>query len=173
MDFEGSGSKSTNVKFGDTVFNGTADLDADITLNQYDFALYYGLPFVRTASLGKFNIDLGINVRLVDFEAKVSGIDQSSGLSASEDQSLSIPVPMLYLAFQLMPTDWLALEVEGRGLALGDNSLYSIIGRLRYSFAGPVFAAVGYRSDMVDIDEDDVEVDVDFSGPFLELGIKF
>ena len=172
MEFEGSGSKSATVQFGDIAFDGTADLDAEITMNQYDIALYYGLPFVQTASAGVFNIDVGVNVRLVDLKAKVKGVEESTGFTEEEEQSLSIPVPMLYLAVQLMPTDWLAIEIEGRGLAVGDNSLYSLIGRVRYNFAGPVFAAVGYRTDMLDIDEEDVEIDADFNGPFFELGFK-
>ncbi len=172
MKFEGTGSKSATVNFGGTEFSANADLDAEITLNQYDLALYYGLPFVQTASLGKFNVDVGLNVRLVDLKARLSG-EVSGGGTAEEEQSLSIPVPMLYLAFQIMPTDWLAFEVEGRGIAIGDNNLYSLIGRVRYSFAGPMFVAAGYRTDMVDVDEEDVVVDADFKGPFLELGFKF
>ena len=37
----------------------------------------------------------------------------------------------------------------------------------------PLFVAAGYRYDKVDIDEDGVEVDVDFSGIFAEAGFAF
>jgi outer membrane protein len=171
MKFEGSGSKSTPLNYGGVTFDANVKLDAEITLNQYDVALYYGLPFVRTASVGKFNIDVGINARFLDLKGRVTGL--SGGLSVTEEESLAVPIPMLYLAFQLMPTDALALEFEGRGIAIGDNSLYSLIGRVRYNFAGPAFVAAGYRHDMVDIDEDDVVLDADFKGPFAELGFKF
>jgi outer membrane protein len=171
MQFEGSGRKSTTLNFGGITFDVNAKLDAEITLNQFDVALYYGLPFVRTASVGKFNIDVGINARFLDLKGKVTGL--SGGLTVTEEESLAVPVPMLYFAFQLMPSDALAIEFEGRGIAIGDDSLYSLIGRVRYNFAGPAFIAAGYRYDRVDIDEDDVVLDADFEGPFAELGFKF
>jgi outer membrane protein len=174
ISFEGNGAKNETFNFGGTEFQIDADLEAEINLNQVDVALYYGLPFIRTASAGKFNIDIGLNVRFVDLDTRVSGtVAGAGGGTAEEEQSLQLPIPMAYVAFQIMPTDWLAIEVEGRGLAIGDNSLYSVTGRVRYNFAGPVFAAVGYRSDMIDVDEDDIIIDADFAGPFLELGLKF
>jgi outer membrane protein len=174
MEFEGTGSKSVDFTFGDQTFSADADIDSNVTLNQYDLALYWGIPFLRTASAGIFNIDLGINARMVDFSAEVTGASASiPGESIHEEESLSLVVPMVYMAFQIMPTDRLAIEGEVRGIAIGGNSLYSFIGRLRVHPYGPLFVAGGYRIDSLDVDEDDVEVDVDFSGPFLELGLKF
>ena len=173
MEYSGSGSKALSFNFGGTTFAADADLDAKLTMNQYDFTLYYGLPFVKTGSAGKFNIDLGLNARVVDLEATVSGREETTGLNAEESQSLTVVVPMVYIAMQIMPVDWLALEAEGRGIAIGDNHLLSVIGRVKYHFAGPAFAAAGYRLDNLEIDEDDLVVDLDFKGPFIELGIKF
>jgi hypothetical protein len=80
---------------------------------------------------------------------------------------------MLYVGVQFMPIDSLAIEAEGRGIALGDNKLYSLVGRVRYHFAGPVFVAGGYRFDKLELDEEDVVADIEFKGPFVELGLKF
>jgi hypothetical protein len=44
---------------------------------------------------------------------------------------------------------------------------------MRYQFSGPVFAAGGYRYDKLEIDEDNVIVDAEFSGPLIEVGINF
>ncbi len=173
MDFEGTGSKGVAVNFGDRTFAANADLNTKLTVNQYDFAIYYGLPFVKTASAGKFNIDLGLNARLVDLEAKINGREQGTGLNAEESASLTAVVPMVYVAMQIMPIEWLSIEAEGRGIAVGDNHLISVIGRVKYNFAGPAFAAAGYRLDNLEIDTDDVVLDADFKGPFLELGLRF
>lgn len=82
-------------------------------------------------------------------------------------------MPTLYLAAQFQPIERFALEVEGRGLALGDSKVYSLIGRVRVKVIGPTFVAGGYRYDAVDVDESDVRVDAQFQGPFFEAGVKF
>ncbi len=88
-------------------------------------------------------------------------------------RSVTVPVPMLYLGIQFMPTDQFSIEAEGRGVSIGDNQLFSLLGRARYQWKGPLFVSCGYRYDKVDVDEDDVVADVDFSGPFVEVGLSF
>ena len=101
------------------------------------------------------------------------GRDINTGTTAEVNKSVTAPVPMLYLAVQFMPIEALAFEAEGRGISVGDNKLYSLIGRVRYNFVGPLFVAGGYRYDKLEIDEEDVVADVEFQGPFLEMGLKF
>ena len=115
------------------------------------------------------NIEVGINVRIYDFEGK---IDQAAtGLSESE--SFTAPIPMVYLAAQLRPLEKLAIEAEARGVIIGDDKVYSLIGRLKFKAFGPLFLAAGYRLDKIDIEEDDFTLDVDFSGLFAEAGFVF
>ena len=44
MEFEGSGRKSVDFRFGDEVFNADARIDSKLTLNQYDLAIFWGIP---------------------------------------------------------------------------------------------------------------------------------
>ena len=174
MEFEGAGTKATSFKFGDFEFDAAATLESKLTANQYDVGFYYGLPFVNTGTLGRLNIDVGLNVRFVDLKARIRGSDANNpGTVVEESKSITAPIPMLYLGVQFMPVEALAIEAEGRGIAVGDNKLYSLTGRVRYNFAGPVFLAGGYRYDKLEIDEDDVVSDIEFQGPFVELGLKF
>jgi outer membrane protein len=166
-EFEGTGEKNTQFVFGDETFQANVPFVSKLTFNQYDVALYYGLPFVSTATLKKLNIDIGINVRIIDLEAEV----RQGAISEQEDAI--VPLPQLYLGVQLTPVDWLAIEAEGRGLTIGGDSVYSLIGRIRFKVAGPLFVAGGYRYDRIDVDEDDIEVDFAIKGPFAEVGLKF
>lgn len=173
LEFEGTGSKSVQVKYGDIEFAADADLDTTLTMNQYDIALYWGIPALKRATNGIFNIDLGLNVRIIDFEAIVSGEEALTSTIVEESVSATIPLPMLYLAFQIEPIDEIAIEVESRLISIAGNKLYSIIGRIKYNFAGPVFVAAGYRIDKLEIDEEDIQAEIDFNGPFVELGLIF
>lgn len=168
-EFDGDGMKSVDFTFGDQDFTRDEPFYSKLTYNQYDVGLYYGLPFINTATLGKLNVDVGLNLRFIDMEAKLE--QETTGVS--EKQDVSIVIPQLYVGVQLETVDWLTIEAEGRALSISDNNLYSLIGRVRFKVFGPAFVAAGYRQDVVDIDEDDIEVDFTIQGPFLEAGLKF
>lgn len=170
MEFDGTGSKAVNFKFGDVLnFQANVPFYSKLTLDHYDIGFYYGIPAIEALSAETVNIDVGLNIRIYDFEAQIR--QDTTGLEESED--FTLPVPMVYLALQIKPVDKLAIEAEARGISYSGNQLYSLIGRVKYNFFGPVFAAAGYRYDKLKIDEEDVEVDIDFSGPFIEAGFKF
>ena len=169
--FEGTGDKSVAFNYGDVTFNANAQLNSKITMDQYDIGLYFGLPFIKTGTVGKLNADIGLNLRIIDLETSITGM--SGAITVTERQSITVPVPMLYLGIQFMPTDQFSIEAEGRGVSIGDNQLFSLLGRARYQWKGPLFVSCGYRYDKVDVDEDDVVADVDFSGPFVEVGLSF
>jgi hypothetical protein len=80
---------------------------------------------------------------------------------------------MVFLAAQLRPIERLSLEAEGRGISYSGNEVYSLIGRIKFKIAGPLFAAGGYRYDKLKIDEQDVLADIEIGGPFLEAGFSF
>lgn len=168
-EFEAIGRKAVDFRFGDQVFAADEDYYSKFKINQYDVALFYGLPFIRTATLNKLNIDVGINVRIFDLEAQI----RQDATGITEKESITVPLPQLYLGAQLAPVKWLAIEAEGRGITIGGDSVYSLIGRLRLNAFGPVFVAGGYRYDTIDVDEDDWKVDFTIQGPFVEIGFKF
>jgi outer membrane protein len=167
MEFEGTGSKSASFTFGDRTFTGATDFTSSLQLDHYDIALYYGLPFVKTATLNKLNIDAGLNVRFIDMKAEVK-----QG-AIQESKSLTVPLPMIYVGAQFKPIDKLSLEAELRGIALGSNHFYDLIGRVKYKVIGPAFIAAGYRYEDIKIDKSDVKASLTFSGPFAEAGVEF
>ena len=169
MSFDGIGRKSADFKFGDINFNRNTDFYSEVTLDHYDVALYYGIPFVSTASAGLLNIDVGLNLRVIDFSTKI----RQDAFSLEESESFTLPVPMVFVGAQVTPIDRLSIEGEARILSYGGNSLYSLIGRVKFKVFAGLFAAGGYRYDGIVIDEESVDVDISFSGPFLEAGYQF
>jgi outer membrane protein len=169
MEFDGTGRKNVDFNFGDETFQADVDFFSEIILDHYDVALYYGIPGLETATADLLNVEVGINIRIYDFEGK---IDQAA-TGFTESESFTAPVPMVYLAAQLRPLEKLAIEAEARGLIIGDDKGYSLIGRLKWKFLKPFFIAGGYRLDKIDIEEDDFTLDIDFSGLFAEAGVVF
>jgi len=163
MEYEGDGNGT--FKFGNAIVTGP--FKSKTTLDHLDVALYYGIPLLETATLDTLNIDIGINVRIYDLKVQM----QAAGVDEQED--LTLPLPMVFLAVQFRPLDWLAFEAEGRGISYKSDKAYSLIGRVRWNVLGPLFLTGGYRYDKVDVDEEDVIVNADFSGPFAEIGFGF
>jgi len=166
MEFEGN--LSEEFKFdNDDAFS--VNSDTKLTINQYDAALFYGVPFLGMATLGRVGVDFGLNLRVIELEAEMT--DSISHETRTE--SLTVPVPLLFVAAQLNLIGGVALEAEVRGLDVGYARIISAIGRVKYNTMGPLFVAVGYRHEEVAVDEDDFDVDITFAGPFAEVGFSF
>jgi len=165
MKFEGTAEQG--FEFNDVAFSASAD--TELTFNRCDLGFYYGVPFLGLASLGKFHVDAGLNLRIVQLDAKMT--EAATGLSQNE--SLTVPVPMLYLAADLSPIDLLVIEAEIRALPVSDLEVISAIARLKVNIPGPFYVSGGYRHETVAVDQDDFDIDIKFSGPFAEVGFKF
>lgn len=166
MEFEGTGSKPIDFDFGGSPFDADVPFSSKTTINQYDLAIYYEVPLLETASLDTFNLEFGINVRRLEVDINIQ--QPASGYSEQVDETLY--VPMVYLGFQFRPIDQLAFEAEARGIGYSGSSYYDLIGRVKYKFAGPAFLSAGYRYEAIEIDEKDIVADLEFSGPFAEVG---
>ena len=168
IDFSATGRNDNSFKFGDVTFN-PGSFHSETKLNNLDVGLYYGIPLLKSATLDTINIDVGVNVRIYDYDVKIR--QDSSGLSASDSGTL--PVPMVFLAVQLRPFKRLSFEAEGRGVTYSGNDVYSLIGRVKVGLVGPLFVAGGYRYEKTKLDEHDISADLEISGPFLETGFSF
>ncbi len=168
MEFSATGQKTAGFKFGDVVFN-PGPFDSETILNNLDIGLYYGLPFIETATAGTLALDLGVNLRVYDYDVSIR--QASSGLNESDDGT--VPIPMVYLAARFKPIERLTVEAEARGISYSGNDVYSLIGRIKIQIVGPLFAAGGYRYEKAKVDEADVLADIEISGPFLEAGFAF
>lgn len=165
--FDGIGQKDISFNFGGKTFQKDVSFNSEVQLDHYDIALYYGIPGLKTLTLGILNVELGLNARIIDFFAKVEQ------LTISASKRATIPVPMVYGGIQVSPVDLLSVEGEFRGIAYSSNRYYDIIGRLRVKPFGPLFIAGGYRYEDIKIDYSDIESRVKLKGPFLEAGIEF
>ncbi len=166
--FEATGQKAADFTFGDSTIHANTAFYSKLTYNQYDVGLYYGLPFLKTATAGILNVDLGLDARILQMEAILS-----QGTDIYEKHDRTIGVPLIFASVQVTPLKWLAIEAEGLGITYSGNNLYTVIGRARFNVFGPAFIAAGYRYDKVDVDEQDVKVNLTIQGPFAEVGLKF
>lgn len=169
MTFDGRGIKNVNFVFGNKTFTGNIPFDSSVKLDHYDFALFYGIPFLETATRKKLNIDFGLNLRLFDFKGEIG----QSATGIKESKSLLIPVPMGFFAFQIKPTKRFHIDSELKLISYGSNHYLDVSGRMKYIFYKIIFVSGGYKYQTLVIDQNDVKTDLRFGGPVAELGIDF
>jgi outer membrane protein len=169
MKWDETGNKDVNFSFGGKDFQADIPFDSKLRLNHFDVGLFWGLPFIKKATSDVLNIDLGLNVRLMDVNAEV----KQKVIGEIESESYFLPLPMLYTGVQIKPLKYFALEFEGRGIGWSSHYYVSLIGRLKVKPYGPLFVAGGYRYDSVKIDYQDLDLDMEFQGPFAEIGLEF
>ena len=169
LEFEGAGRLDTSFYFLDVLFEPATEFDSRLKLTHYDAAWFADLSPITIDRDRSIHTEIGLNVRLVEFYAGIS--QDATGLSAST--SRTVPLPMLYLAIQIVDGDTMALEFEARGTRYSDDYIYDLIGRLNYHVTGPLHLSTGFRHLYVDLDINDINSEGTFSGPFMETMLRF
>jgi outer membrane protein len=163
LKFSGSGS-TTGIIFNGQPFVGTVDSDVDIDL--YDVGLtWYLLNFDDLP----VRLQLGPEVSVKYVEADIS----MRSITASESESVSVPVPTIGLRGRVGLSDFLGLAGRVGYLEYDDNSFLDADAQLEFSPLPLVGIFAGYRYMDIEVDESDVFLDVTFDGPYGGAFIRF
>ena len=169
MRFEGTGTRGAGFRFNDKPFSGNAEYTTKLKLDHYDPCLFYGVPFLKTATADILNIEFGLNARIIDLKTEIS--QAASGLA--ESKSLTVGVPMGYVGIQVSPVDLIKVEAELRGIAYDKHRFVDASGRIKFKVLPLLFVAGGYKFQNIHVDQSDVLVDLMFGGPVLEIGLQY
>jgi outer membrane protein len=163
LKFSGSGS-TTGIIFNGQPFVGTVDSDVDIDL--YDVGLtWYLLNFDDLP----VRLQLGPEVSVKYVEADIS----MRSITASESESVSVPVPTIGLRGRVGISDFLGLVGRVGYLEYDHNSFLDADAQLEFSPLPLVGIFAGYRYLDIEVDESDVFLDVTFDGPYGGAFIRF
>jgi len=158
LDHSGSGTASF-VLNGKT-FSG--DITSSGSFDQTDLTAYWEV-LDNVVSL-----DLGLNVKLLDFSYSVA----STGESTSD--SLSATIPMLYGMVGASPIPGLFLGVEGNWIGYDGNNLTDLTAKVSYTTDYFFGIEGGYRSQTYELDDvDGYFGKLEFKGPFVGAYLKF
>ncbi|MEA3373103.1 MAG: TIGR04219 family outer membrane beta-barrel protein [Campylobacterota bacterium] len=172
VDFSGKATQDFTWVVDGTEHTYSADTVSNLQIDQTDIILYYNI-LDNTAWT---TVDLGVDVKLMDLTVDVT--DSVGGSSYSESES--VPLPMAYLRGRVeVPATNLGIEGDIKYISYSDSKMYDARVKVDYTldFVPVVQPAleVGYRVQKLDIDEDDldVKVDVEFSGFYAGLMLRF
>ncbi|MBT2153066.1 TIGR04219 family outer membrane beta-barrel protein [Pseudoalteromonas tetraodonis] len=167
------------IQLEDTfTFNGTdyvvgTDVNSVTDLSHIDYILYYEI-----FDNDLISIDLGINAKQFDGEITVS-YDSEEVFTQTETVDFSGFVPLAYGRFEAgLPFSGLSIFAEGSFLAIDDSKVQDYQMGIAWEFidnlAVDVAVKAGYRSMVLELDDvDDINTDIDASGPFAGIQVHF
>jgi outer membrane protein len=163
-----SGTSSQTINWDNTPING--EIKLDLNVDQKDFILYWGVPFLETVSLDIFAINYGLDIK------NLSGDISLNNSKASFDETL----PTLHLDIRVS-LPMLPINLEGYMNTLSydgakiENSEIKLSGEFEFiGFDGRI--DLGYRSNNLRIPTnlvDDTNIDLQSSGMFVGVSAKF
>jgi len=141
-----------------------------IDVKEYDVIPYYNLldnTFWMT-------IDLGIDAKIMQSEAKVSPVAGFSGYSATD----TTVIPLVYGRARVqIPSTGLGIEADVKYITYDGSTMYDIRAKIDYTFDFDVVQPgieLGYRTQKLLIDDGiKTDVDLQYSGVYAGVMLRF
>jgi hypothetical protein len=156
-----------DIIFGGETYSVSDTVTSSIEYKMMD--LHYQYDFLNLENVGAgFSLGLVFQVKYLDGEVglKTTGID--------EKEDFIFPIPMIGLNLHIgMLADVLEARLRGTAIGYAGNSIYELMADISWTPLPFLDIHGGYKSFVIDIDEDDVVFDYDMSGPFVALTLSF
>jgi len=162
---DGSGKLDKNVTFDKKNFTMNENVSSSITLDQVDF-----IPYWRILD-NWINVDLGINVKMIDGNVKVSSKDTAK----STDANFDVILPMLYTKARFdLPFTGLSLEADASYISYDGNKFSDLKTGIVYETTIGLGATIGYRQQKITLDDiDNVYGDLTINGAYAGIFYHF
>ncbi len=150
-----------------------------LNMKQYDIIPYYNLM----DNLFWITLDLGLDFKFVDasYEAQgvdltVAGVPVGSTTTYTEEESLILPLVYLRTRVEI-PNTGIAFEADAKYVTYDNNTVYDVRAKVDYTldFVPVIQPAieVGYRIQKFDFDDDGAIIDLDFSGVYVGMYLRY
>lgn len=161
MSTEANSTLTRDITFEGQTFEANQNISSDLDLSHIDATLYYEI-------LDNWvSLDVGMSIRVFDGEVSVA----SDNGSKQANQSISVPLPMLYGKAQFdLPFTGFSLGVEANYLMVSGNGVSDILVRAAYESPFRLGAELGYRTFTFELDDiDDLYGELSVEGPYLAV----
>lgn len=174
--FSGNGKLTRSIDFNGTTFQADTLATSDVDLKVYEGSLgYYVLNFDDLPV--RLQVAPELSVKVVDAKLSLKGTytptPPATPVQYSEEKSATVPIPTLGARVRIGLADFLSVVARGGYMKYQDNSFTDLDGQLEFSPIPMIGVYGGYRYFDVKVDESDVFVDAQFSGPYVGAFVRF
>jgi len=167
VDYSGS-----NVLTRDIVFEGKTYSIGDLVSSSIEYKMidfHYQYDFIDLENaLAGFSLGGVFQVKYLDGEVSL----KTTGLDEKEDFTLPIPMVGLNLHIGII-ADILEARVRGTGMTYSGDSMYELVGDISWTPFPFIGIHGGYKTFVIDVEEEDVLLDYNMSGPYAAITISF
>ena len=185
--FLGGGRHHFSLTYTDIDYSGRKTLTRDITFNGETYRisdlvessieyrvmdLLYQYDFLNLENvLAGFSLGVVFQIKYLDGEV---GLKTTTGTVIDEKEDFTLPIPMIGLNLHIgMLADVLEARLRGTAIGYAGNTIYELMADISWTPLPFLDIHGGYKTFVIDIDEDDVVFDYDMSGPFVALTLSF
>jgi len=167
IDYSGRKTLTREIKFEGKTYPVSALVTSSIQYKMMDFCYQYDFLNLENV-LGGFSLGGVFQVKYLDGKVglKTTGID--------EEEDFTIPIPMIGLNLHMgILAQILQVRLRGTAISYSESTIYELMGDISWTPFPLVDIHGGYRTFVIDIDEDDLTFDYDMSGPYVALTLSF
>lgn len=166
--FSGDGPLQRDLVFNNVTFPAGVDAASDVDIDFYDVGLTWYLINFDDLPL-RLQIGPEISVKVAD--ADLSLASTQAGLS--EKVSVTAPIPTIGARARVAMADYVGISGRIGYIEYQDNSFLDADIQVELSPVPMLGVFAGYRYFDLQIDEDDVYLDTQLSGPYAGLFLRF
>jgi len=167
IDYSGSNTLTRTIVFKGETYVISSLVTSSIEYQMIDFHYQYDFLDLENVLAG-FSLGGVFQVKYLDGEVSL----KTTGLDEKED--FTIPIPMVGLNLHIgLISDILEARLRGTAMSYSGNTIYEIMADISLTPLPFIDIHGGYKTFVIDIDEDDVMLDFDMSGPYVALTVSF
>jgi outer membrane protein len=167
VDYSGSNVLTRTIIFNGETYPVSSLVSSSIEYKMIDFHYQYDFINLENALAG-FSLGGVFQVKYLDGEVTL----KTTGLDEKEDFTLPIPMVGLNLHIGII-ADILEARVRGTAMTYSGDSMYELVGDISWTPFPFIGIHGGYKTFVIDVDEEDVLLDYDMSGPYAAITISF
>jgi len=138
----------------------------EFDITQYDVIPYYNI-LDNTAWI---TLDLGLDVKVIETKADIDTINY-------DDKDTAV-LPLVYLKGRVeIPATNIGIEADAKAITYSSDTMYDARIKVDYTFdITPIIQPgieVGYRTQKLKVDDGSTQVDMDYSGVYAGLMLRF
>lgn len=169
IDFSGNGTLSKTFEINEQIFAVNTTVQSDLTIDLYDFGYTYYFLNIDDASV---RLQLGPEISLKVADADFS-IEDTGLTGESESESVIAAIPTVGARARVAFSDFVGVIGRIGYMEINDNHFLDAEAQVEFSPVPFIGIYVGYRYFDLKIDEEELYVETDISGPFGGVQIRF
>jgi len=170
IEYSGKNTPTKEITFNGETYSVTDLIESSIEYKMMDFLYQYDFLNLENVGAG-FSLGIVFQIKYLDGEV---GLKTTTVTVIDEKQDFTLPIPMFGLNLHIgMLADVLEARLRGTAIGYAGNAIYELMADISWTPLPFLDIHGGYKTFVIDIDEDDIIFDYDMSGPFVALTLSF